>query len=100
MNELATSLEQAAEGRRSVRKTLRALTLEAIGPVVVLGGIVWAIAQPYRVAFFYPEGKGVSDWLVQPPVLVVLVGLLFALLVAPGLVEDLDAAELERDATR
>ncbi len=37
-----------------------------------LGGIVWAIAQPYRVTFFYPGGKGFWDWLVQPPLLVVL----------------------------
>lgn len=53
-------------------------------------GLVWAIAQPYRIAFLYPEGKGAYDFLVQPPLLVVLVGLLYLLLVAPGLVEDLE----------
>ncbi len=66
------------------------LAIEAIGPLTMLGGLVWAIAQPYRVVFFHSDGKGVYDWLVQPPLLVVLVGLLFALLVAPGLVEDLE----------
>jgi hypothetical protein len=72
---------------------LRVLAVEAIGPLTVLGGIVWAFAQPYRVTFFYPEGKGFWDWAVQPPLLVVLVGLLFAFAVAPGIVEDLESVE-------
>ena len=66
------------------------LAVEAIGPLTALGGIVWALAQPYRVTFFYPEGKDLWDWLVQPPLLVMLSGLAFALLVAPGVVEDLE----------
>ncbi len=66
------------------------LAIEAIGPLTVLGGLVWAFAQPYRVTFFYPDGKALWDWLVQPPLLVMLVGLLFALAVSPGLVEDLE----------
>ena len=66
------------------------LAIEAIGPLTVLGGLVWAFAQPYRVTFFYPDGKALWDGLVQPPLLVMLVGLLFALGVAPGLVEDLE----------
>jgi hypothetical protein len=45
------------------------------------------------VTFFYPEGKGFWDWAVQPPLLVVLVGLLFAFAVAPGIVEDLESVE-------
>lgn len=72
------------------------LAVEAIGPLTVVAGIGWAFAQPYRIAFFQPEGKDGWDWLAQPPLLVVLVGLLFAVAVAPGLVEDLelvDAAE-------
>ena len=51
------------------------LAIEALGPLTVLGGIVWAFAQPYRVTFFYPDGKGFWEWAVQPPLLVVLVGL-------------------------
>ena len=77
------------------------LALEAIGPLTILAGIVWALAQPYRVAFFYPEGKGLWDWAVQPPVLVVAVGLAFAVLVTPGLVEDMERHEAEDvDAAR
>lgn len=93
MNELVTHRTNAAEAPRAARQGLRVLTVEALGPLTALGGIVWAIAQPYRVTFFYPEGKDAWAWLVQPPLLVVLVGLLFALVVAPGLVDDLE----ERD---
>ena len=90
MNELVTPRTKHVGEPRVARRGFRVLTVEALGPITVLGGIVWAIAQPYRVTFFYPEGKVFWDWVVQPPLLVVLVGLLFALFVAPGLVEDLE----------
>jgi hypothetical protein len=61
-----------------------------IGPITMAAGIVWAVAQPYRIAFLHPEGKGAYDYLVQPPLLVVVVGLLYLLLIAPGLAEDLE----------
>ena len=93
MNELVTSRAEPAERSRTLRRGFRVLAVEALGPLTVLGGIVWAFAQPYRVTFFYPEGKGFWDWVVQPPLLVVLVGLLFALVVAPGIVDDLESAE-------
>jgi hypothetical protein len=56
----------------------------------MFGGLVWAIAQPYRIAFLNPEGKGAYDFLVQPPLLVALVGLVFMVVIAPGLAEDLE----------
>ena len=93
MNELVTPRPKTADEPRVARRAARVLAIEALGPLTVLGGIVWAFAQPYRVTFFYPEGKGVWDWLVQPPLLVVLVGLLFSLVVAPGLVDDLERSE-------
>ena len=93
MNELVTTRANPAEQARTLRRGFRILAVEALGPITVLGGIVWAFAQPYRVTFFYPEGKGFWDWAVQPPLLVVLVGLLFALVVAPGIVDDLESAE-------
>ncbi len=67
--------------------------MQLLGPLTVLAGVVWAVVQPYRIAFLYPEGKGAYDFLVQPPLLVCLVGLVFALLVAPGLLEDLEGGE-------
>lgn len=90
MNELVTPRPHHVEEPRTARKGVRVLAIEALGPVTVLGGLVWASAQPYRVTFFHPEDEGVWDWLVQPPLLVVLVGVLFALVVAPGIVEDLE----------
>lgn len=93
MNELVTSRAKAAVRSRASRSGFRVLAVEALGPITVLGGIMWAFAQPYRVTFFYPEGKGFWDWAVQPPLLVVLVGLLFALVVAPSIVDDLESAE-------
>ncbi len=93
MNELVTPRPKPADEPRVARRTARVLAIEAIGPLTILGGMVWAFAQPYRVVFFYPEGKGAWDWLVQPPLLVLLVGLLFSLVVAPGLVDDLERSE-------
>ena len=69
------------------------LAIQLLGPVTVIGGLVWAVAQPYRIVFLNPEGKGAYDFLIQPPLLVVVVGLLYLLLIAPGLVEDLEGRD-------
>ena len=92
-SEIVGPLERATERDRVGRRAGRALALEAIGPRVILAGIVWAIFQPYRIVFLDPAGKGFYDYLVQPPLLVIGVGLLFALGVAPGLLEDLRSSD-------
>jgi hypothetical protein len=38
----------------------------------------------------HPHGQGFWWLLVEPPLLVVGVGIVFALLIAPGLIEDLE----------
>jgi hypothetical protein len=91
-SELARPITRALERRRTA-PTPRVLAVEAIGPLTIMAGVVWAIAQPYRVAFIYRDGKGLYDYLVQPPLLVVVVGVLFALLVAQSLARDLEADE-------
>jgi hypothetical protein len=83
-------LEQS-RGRRSAQ----ARTVSAIGPLAILAGVVWAFAQPYRLTFLHPRGQGFWWLAVEPPLLVILVGVLFGALVAPGLLEDLQAAEEE-----
>lgn len=88
-SELVGQLERSAARRRSTRRPLRELAIESLGPVTILAGLVWAVAQPYRIAFLHPEGKGFYDFLAQPPLLVVVVGLIFAVGVAPGLLKDL-----------
>ena len=94
-SEIATSIKERVTRRTAVaiRRQRRILAVLLLGPVTMIGGLVWAIAQPYRLAFLYPDGKGFYDYFAQPPLLVVLVGLVFMVLVAPGLAED-----LERDA--
>ncbi len=82
-------LERAIERDEIERKSARAVAVESIGPVTILGGVVWGILQPYRIAFLDTAGKGFYDYLIQPPLLVIAVGLLFALVIAPGLVDDL-----------
>ena len=57
----------------------------------MIAGVVWAVAQPYRIVFLDPDGKGLYDFLFQPPLLVVVVGLAYAVGIAQGLVEDLEA---------
>ena len=86
--ERLTRLRQPA-----ARRQLRVLGVQLLGPLTVLAGLVWAIAQPYRVVFLHPEGKGPYDFLVQPPLLVVLVGIVYTALIAPGLVRDLDGED-------
>ena len=91
-SEYATTIRErrTRQHRGTGRRASRALAIQLIGPLTILAGIVWAIAQPYRIVFLSPEGKGFYDFLVQPPLLVVAVGVLYALLVAPGLVSDLE----------
>lgn len=73
-----------------MRRQRRVVAILLLGPVTMFGGLVWAIAQPYRLAFLNPDGKGAYDYLVQPPLLVAFVGLVFMVLIAPGLAEDLE----------
>jgi hypothetical protein len=59
----------------------------------MLAGVVWGFVQPYRLTFLHPRGQGFWWLAVEPPVLVVLVGVLFSTLVLPSLLEDLEEAE-------
>jgi hypothetical protein len=70
--------------------TARARMVSALGPLTGLAGIVWALIQPYRVTLLHPHGESFWFLLVEPPLLVIAVGLLFHFVVAPGLLDDLD----------
>ncbi len=102
MNEFVGSLEERAETQaaapaRHAAGRLRYLAIESLGPVTILAGVVWAIAQPYRIVFLRDTDKGLWDYLGQPPILVALIGLAFSLFIAPGLLDDLRAVEEERE---
>jgi hypothetical protein len=59
----------------------------------MLAGVAWGFLQPYRVTLLHPRGQGFWWLVIEPPLLVVLVGVVFAFVVAPGLVDDLEEAE-------
>jgi hypothetical protein len=86
--EPAAQLE-ATRARRSVR----ARVIAAIGPATLLAGVVWGLLQPYRLTFLHPLGEGFWWLAVEPPLIVMLVGVVFAAFVAPGLIEDLEESE-------
>ena len=74
------------------QRTFRTRFVAALGPLTMLAGIVWALAQPWRVTLLHPHDQTFWWLVVEPPLLVIAVGLLFQLVVLPGLLEDLDAA--------
>jgi hypothetical protein len=86
---MSTQLIQERVATRS--RTARARAIAVIGPLTMLAGVAWAFLQPYRLTILHPHGEGFWWLLVQPPLLVIAVGVVFALLVAPGVVEDLEA---------
>jgi hypothetical protein len=90
--ELASQLKA-----RAIPRSGRARAVSALGPLTVAGGLAWAFVQPYRITLLHPRGQGFWWLFVEPPLWVMLVGILFALVVVPGLLEDLEAEE--RDAT-
>jgi hypothetical protein len=92
-SEIATGIPKDEARPEVARRTWRAVAVQLLGPLTIVGGVVWAVAQPYRIVLLDREGQGLYDYLFQPQLLVVLVGLVFTLCIAPGLVEDLDAEE-------
>ena len=81
--------ERAAVLRRSVRARL----IWTLGPATMLGGVFWAFLQPYRITLLHPSGQGFWWLAIEPPLLVIVAGIVFAFFVAPGVIEDLEAAE-------
>ena len=73
------------------RRSARVLAVSSLGPVAVAAGLVWAVLQPWRVTLLHPRGQGFWWLISEPPLLVVVAGAVFAFLVAPSLVEDLES---------
>jgi hypothetical protein len=68
----------------------RALALSLLGPITVLAGFGWAIAQPYRVTLLHPHHQGFWWLVVEPPLLVAAAGVFFASAIARPLLADLE----------
>jgi hypothetical protein len=81
--------ELVSELEVPVRRSIRARAVSTLGPLTVAAGIVWALLQPYRVTLIHPRGESFWWLVVEPPLLVIAVGLLFHLVVLPGLLDDL-----------
>ena len=86
--ELITELEGPLQ-----RATTRARIMSAVGPATAFAGVVWALVQPDRITLLHPQGQGFWWLLVEPPLLVIAVGLFFQFFVVPGLLEDLEQEE-------
>ena len=80
------------EDERVARRS-RVRVVLAIGPATALAGIAWALVQPWRLTLLHPHGQGFWWLLSEPPLYVVLVGVLFRWVIAPGLVADLEAQQ-------
>ena len=61
-------LARSAEATKAKAGT-RALVISALGPLTSLGGLIWAIAQPYRITLLHPHHQGFWWLLVEPPLL-------------------------------
>ena len=82
--------ELVSELEVPLQRTARARIVSALGPLTALVGLIWAILQPYRLTVLHPRGQGFWWLFVEPPLLVIAVGLLFYFVVLPGLLEDLE----------
>jgi hypothetical protein len=74
------------------QRTARARLITMLGPLTALAGAIWAIAQPYRLTLLHPHGQSFWWLAVEPPLLVIAVGLFFYFAIVPGLLEDLEDA--------
>jgi hypothetical protein len=88
--DIAHELQSTIQKARARSVSLRARLLLALGPLTVVGGVAWAVLQPWRLTLLHPHGQGFWWLLSEPPLFVIVVGVLFRLLVVPGLVEDLE----------
>lgn len=92
-SDVATSIPSEEARHRAVRRPWRTLAVQLLGPLTVVGGLVWAVAQPYRIVLLDRADRGLYDYVFQAPLLAIAVGFVFAFAIAPGLVEDLEATE-------
>ena len=84
------STQLISEGALARSRSARARLVALLGPLTMLGGVVWAFLQPYRLTILHPHGQGFWWLLVEPPLLAIGVGIVFALVIAPGLIDDLE----------
>ena len=75
----------------AVTRSTRARVVSLLGPTTVAAGLIWGILQPWRVTLLHPRGQGFWWLVIEPPVLVAVAGVIFAVVVARPLLSDLEA---------
>ena len=78
--------------RTRVRRSIRALAVLSLSPLTMLAGVAWAFLQPWRVTLLHPHRQGFWWLAVEPPLLVIAAGVVFAF-VAVAIVRDLEETE-------
>jgi hypothetical protein len=73
------------------RRSRRAQAISLLGPLTAAAGVIWAVIQPYRLTLLHPHGQGFWWLFVEPPLLVVVAGIAFTVVVARPLLADLEA---------
>jgi ABC-type amino acid transport system permease subunit len=74
-----------------IARTTRVRIISLIGPTVIAAGVIWAMLQPYRLTILHPRDQGFWWLVLEPPLLVMLAGLVFIVFVARPLLVDLEA---------
>jgi hypothetical protein len=69
---------------------LRAHAISLLGPLIAAAGLVWAILQPSRITLLHPRGQGFYWLVIEPPLYLVAVGIVFTVVVARPLLADLE----------
>jgi hypothetical protein len=90
---MSTDYVSEAQSRERPKRHGRAIAVSLLAPLTVTGGLLWALWQPYRITLLDPHGQGFWNLVVEPPLLVILVGVLFQLLIVPSLLADLEDAD-------
>ena len=87
---MSTPALRTFRASRTHRHARRIQVLSFVGPATGAAGVIWAILQPYRVTLFHPSGQSFWWLVAEPPLLVIVVGVVFALFVARPLISDLE----------
>ena len=74
-------------------RSRRGRVVASVGPLTAVGGLLWAVVQPWRITFLHPHGNGFWQLAVEAPLLVILLGVLFTAFVARPLLHDLERVE-------
>jgi hypothetical protein len=74
-------------------RTRGAYAVSLLVPLTVAVGLVWAVLQPFRLTLLHPFHQGFWWLVIEPPLLVMAAGIVFALVVARPLIADLEARD-------